>query len=240
MRDAHTGRCAFGGITSGVRKNQHLLRLVEFVYRTLPLWRDDPERPAAKNETALNETLCGLLDIRAKTECPLFHFMHEASATGRRRLDLAAKPDTPVTLFARTYGKYDTVLAIEGKRLPAPPPKKREREYVSNFSECSGGIQRFKCSEHGAGLPVSVLVAYIQRGSAPDWFATINTWLAELADRRAEDGLVWQREEALTAFEYDGRARTSRSVSRHPRVVRSPSLPVPVTLYHLWIEMTPA
>lgn len=231
--------CSIGRITSGLSKSQHLSSLVDFVYQTLPVWRDDPARPDAVRETTLNETLCGMLCIRAKAEIPCFYFTHEAAATGKRSVDMAVKPNEGYALDARSYTKYDTVLAIECKRLPAPTGD-REREYVTGGDRITGGIQRFKLSEHGAGLPVAVMVGYIQRETAQTWFEKINGWLVELAGSTpADDGLQWENGEELKAFRYDNKPATARSISLHPRVSgKAKQRDKPVEIRHLWVEMT--
>lgn len=227
-----------GKVKSGVKENQHRTALIGFIYRTLPIWRDDPKRPDADRETTLSETLCGMLSIRAKKEIPNFHFIHEAAATGRRSVDIAVKPDDECVLDARTYTKYETVLAIECKRLPAPT-RDREREYVSGGDKTTGGIQRFKLSEHGAGLPVAVMVGYIQRETTQIWLEKINGWLVEMAGSKTGDGLLWERDEKSGDFRYDSEAATACAISSHPRVSGTPRLhEQPIEIRHLWVEMS--
>lgn len=237
MSDVRSELCASGRITSGIDEKQHLTSLVDFIYRTLPDWRDDPERPDADRETALNETLCGMLNTRAKKHIPCFHFIHEAAATGRRSMDMALKPDEKFVFLARTYTKYDTVLAIECKRLPAPA-RDREREYVSGGDKTTGGIQRFKLSEHGAGLPVAVMVGYIQSGLAQIWFEKINRWIVELIGDGTGDGLRWRIGEKVEAIRYDGNKATARGRSLHPRVSKNAMRCEPVRIEHLWVIMS--
>lgn len=239
MSGVRSELCASGRITSGIAEKQHLTSLVDFIYRTLPVWRDDPERPYADRETTLNETLCGMLNTRAKREIACFHFIHEAAATGRRSMDMALKPDEKCVFAAREYTKYDTVLAIECKRLPAPA-RDREREYVSGGDKITGGIQRFKLSEHGAGLPVAVMVGYIQSGAAQAWFEKINRWIVELIGTRTGDGLLWDRDETVGSIRNDRRKATARGRSSHPRVGKNAMQYEPVQIEHLWVEMVDA
>jgi hypothetical protein len=227
-----------GRITSGVKENQQLVALVDFIYQTLPVWRDDPERPNADRETDLNETLYIVLANRAKTKMPLFLFTPEARASGQRRIDMAVMSSEKIVLAARTYTKYETVLAIECKRLPAPT-RDREREYVSGGDKTTGGIQRFKLSEHGAGLPVAVMVGYIQRETAQIWLEKINGWLVEMAGSKTGDGLLWESGEKLGDFRYDGEAATACAISSHPRISGTPRLhEQPIEIRHLWVEMS--
>ena len=227
-----------GRITSVVKENQQLVALVDFIYQTLPVWRDDPERPNADRETDLNETLYIMLANKAKRKLPLFLFTPEARASGQRRIDMAVMPSEKIALAARTYTKYETVLAIECKRLPAPT-RDREREYVSGGDKTTGGIQRFKLSEHGAGLPVAVMVGYIQRETAQIWLEKINGWLVEMAGSKTGDGLLWESGEKLGDFRYDGEAATACAISSHPRISGTPRLhEQPIKIRHLWVEMS--
>lgn len=239
MNDGQHGLCSHGKITSGIVENQHIVKIVDFVYQALPVWRDDTDRFQAGSEPRLNETLCDLLTVRAKKLLPLFHFTHEASAKGRRRTDLAVKPDEHLTLQAITYGKYDTLVAIECKRLPAPA-REREREYVSGGNKKTGGIQRFKLSEHGAGLPVAVMVGYIQSLTPNDWVAAINRWILELAESENEDGLSWSGDEKLAEFKNDRIMRTARARSRHPRVGQQDHRGDHIQIEHLWVVLSEA
>ncbi|MDD4103361.1 MAG: hypothetical protein PHU80_12125 [Kiritimatiellae bacterium] len=239
MSGVRSELCASGKITSGIAEKQHLDALVDFIYRTLPFWRDDPERPEADRETVLNETLCGMLNTRAKREIPCFHFIHEAAATGRRSMDMALKPDEKCVFSAREYTRYDTVLAIECKRLPAPS-RDREREYVSGGDKTTGGIQRFKLSEHGAGLPVAVMVGYVQHGTPQTWLGTINRWIIEFAGSETDDGLSWSEDEKLAGFKNDRILRTARARSRHPRAAQQDHRGDHIQIEHLWVDMSEA
>ena len=55
-----------------------------FVRMQLPAWRDDPYRPRDSSEKSLNSSLCDFLETRrARENCPMVRFKHEAPAEGR-------------------------------------------------------------------------------------------------------------------------------------------------------------
>ena len=112
-------------------------------------------------------------------------------------------------------------------------------EYVSGGDKTTGGIQRFKLSEHEAGLPVAVMVGYIQRETTQIWLEKINGWLVEMAGSKTGDGLLWERDEKSGDFRYDSEAATACAISSHPRVSGTPRLhEQPIEIRHLWVEMS--
>ena len=87
-------------------------KLIAFVARLLPCWRDDPRRPAETAEDKLSEQLCGFLEdeARATPGFEIFKFQREPhdEAKSGRNLDIAAKPSgTSIWVEDRHYSPYD-------------------------------------------------------------------------------------------------------------------------------------
>lgn len=211
-----------------------LTGVIDLIYCLLPQWRDDAERPVRAAEARLSGQLCQFLNSATRhTSFDNVVFQTEVGdpqAMGRV-LDLAALPlGCVVWIGARKYTIYDPLVPIECKRLPTPRGRKRERrEYLHSRQGRTGGVQRFRAGLHGGGSDVGAIIAYIQAGTAPHWFGTINRWVNVL--RRANiDG--WTGAEELTDFSANTAERTARSTSSHPRETASA-----IVLHHLWVEM---
>lgn len=217
-----------GRITSGLTAGTLARRTIEFVRSQLPHWRDDPDRGHVEAEEALNGQLCKFLNVAARSDFPVAHFHHEERQTGRRRVDLSASADSNILVG---HSKYQPFLVLEGKRLPAPATN-REREYVIGRDRVSGGIERFKLGLHGRELNIAAIIGYVQRGSLPDWFVTINEWLTDLANSAEAN---WTIDELLAGFEHNPVARASVSSSTH---ARTNGVSNEIQLEHLWVDMT--
>ena len=62
-------------------------------------------------------------------------------------------------------GKTNVPLfVVEAKILPAPLPKKREKEYVKGDKK-NGGIERFKLEKHAKGLNQCGMVGFVQQNN---------------------------------------------------------------------------
>ena len=228
----------YNRITSGLRKNQFLISLVMFIEETLPLWRDDPERKVLpqKNEKNFNKSLCIKLEDEARKHDMLFCFLHESGTTKQRSVDIAAMPKDNVTIQARTFNRYQSILDIECKRLPAPSSK-RKQEYLTGEPEITGGIQRFKLSLHGIDLNECVMIGYIEDKNPTQWFEILNQWISELHGKQTSDTLVWSNDEQLTEFKYDANQKTSHSQSKHSRIDAEGKKCQAISIHHLWVEM---
>lgn len=227
-----------GGISSGalsddvLPRNLSLETIISFVRKQLPLWRDDPDTPINGAENALNESLCGFLDIQSRRDLPLCYFMHEASQRGRRKVDVAAKPVRHIYVEGHLYTKNDPLFAIEGKLLP-PPGKKREREYLTGLDgEITGGVQRFKLGEHGEKLNEAAIVGYVRKSSLRYWFETINSWINELIF--SDQHLEWRSSEKLVSFLED--KRTAYSISNNLRDGEKCKSNA-IRLHHFWVDL---
>lgn len=213
--------------------NLSLETIVSFVRKQLPLWAADPDTTKNEAENGLNESLCGFLDIQSRNDLPLCYFMHEASQRGRRKVDLAAKPTQHILVEGHLYTKNDPVFVIEGKLLPPPPGKKREREYLTGLDgETTGGIQRFKLGEHGGKLNEAAIVGYVKKNSLLFWCETINLWIDELI--HTDHHLEWQDSEKLGSFQES--EQTAYLISNHPRSLDK-CISNNILIHHLWVDI---
>lgn len=209
--------------------------ILEFIARQLPVWRDDPDRPAHHAEDRLTESLCDHLTSAAyrSTDMSNFRFSTEAGdeANASRTIDLSVKP-LAATLFIGTRRStiYDTVLPIECKRLPTPPGTDRDhREYVFNQYKSTGGIQRFKKGHHASAHVLAGMVGYVQQDTCVNWHTRTRQWIDELIAAK-EKG--WSRNDHLRVEHGDTRRKVTVLRSKHIRE----SCPE-IELCHLWIEM---
>ena len=229
-RSTSAGSLGAGTLTSRLS----LRRLVEFIADQLPRWRGHPERPPADSEVHLNAQLCSYLNGAARRSAlDAIQFCAEApdEAHRGRRLDLAVRPcGATLRVEGRRYTEFETLLPIECKRLPTPRDGHRdEREYVVGVEASTvGGIQRFKLGVHGSAHRIAVLIGYVQAGTFDHWRATINRWLAELAEADA----LWRGERL------DPVASPSDEVARHLSVHRRDAASsATIEVQHLWIVL---
>lgn len=223
-----------GKITSGIKPRTFQLMIINFVYQQLPAWRDDSDRLPEQSERKLNSQLSKFLNLEARKNFPMVQFGHEEPQYGNRDVDISVLPEETMIIEAQTYTKYDPVLVIECKRLPAASPD-REREYVTGTkpNKISGGIQRFKLGLHGAKHDLAAMVGYIQNSTAQHWYSKINSWILELAKKPIGDGCVWF-DETLQAFEGNESKGIHSCRSIHSRTSNKVNK---IELYHLWIAM---
>jgi hypothetical protein len=227
------------GLFEGLhRAGEQFRKLIDFIARHLPAWRDDPRRKAATAEDVLSEHLCDYLNDEARNMPGIESFKFgreprdEANPSGN--LDISAKPVGDwLTVGARHYSTYDTFLPIECKRLPMPEPKRTDRdrrEYLYDQYKSAGGVQRFKSGKHVREHAFAAMIGYIQNGKAGEWLTQINNWVAELVETGI-DG--WSEADTLSLDGHDQAARFATLSSRHKRVGDLKD----IDLKHLWIEM---
>jgi hypothetical protein len=200
--------------------------LVEFSGRS--------ESRGIQNEKGITNRLCKILNCHK-----LLYFHHEGmqdEASGTSSVvDMEALTTSSTMFEARLYSKEQTLMAIEAKRLPSPPPKSREREYVIGAERNSGGVERFKLGIHGAEASAWALVGYVQNGSFSYWRETINGWINELISESScapewhpSDKLALLAESSKTARYKSSCKRTSRGKNDV------------IELMHLWIALEPS
>lgn len=233
MYRKHNNRGDGERITSGISQDTLALKTIDFVRQQLPAWRDDPYRPSEESENKLNLQLCKFLDSQARNCFPMIRFDHEEYQTGQRRIDISASPAESMIIEAVLYSIYDPILALEGKRIPAPSSN-REKEYVTGNKQ-SGGIQRFKLGLHGAKLNLSVMIGYVQDRKANDWYNKVNEWIMELAVGTIIDDCDWNTNEILELLEENISEGVTCYRSIHSRNGNIKSNEI--ILHHLWIIM---
>lgn len=209
------------------------MNVLNFVFDSLSIWRDLPERRPKHAENDLNSQLSKFLTDRAITHGLPYFFHHEQPQEVQgitRSIDIAAIPASLTS--AKLFGSVtdSTIVVIEAKRLPAPR-KERQREYISGLEKISGGIQRFKLMKHGSEHSIAGIVGYIQKENSQFFFDEINSWVCDLCKKPSPDGLSWSEEEKLNRLIILPN-KTARSISTHGRISASP-----ITLHHLWVEM---
>ena len=238
MRRRDSEKKSFGRITSGLIAQDNLsLKTIEFVCLQLPAWRDDPNRPFEESEPKLNSQLCDFLDAQAKNLFSMVRFKHEEPQSGRRTVDLSAKPVEGITIEANLYTIYDPIVVFECKRLPAPSSD-RETEYVTGGrGHITGGIQRFKLGVHGPNLNVVAMIGYIQKFSTRDWHSKINSWITDLCNGTLVDDCAWVASEELQSLTENSSNGTSICRSNHSR---TDGLSNNIEIHHLFVVMSMA
>jgi len=231
-----SGSSSSGKITSGIKPPAIPLGIIAFMRQQLPAWRDDPDRSREDSELMLNPQLCKFLDIRARSEFPMIAFSHEEPQASGRHVDVSVLAVEGIIIEAQSYTKYDPILVIECKRIPAPS-KDRQKEYVTGTKadKTSGGIQRFKLGLHGARLDMVAMIGYVQEGTASHWLDEINGWILELVSNPLGDGCVWNPIEVLKKIGEDRSKRVFSYRSVHRRTNNAAS--EEIEIHHLWIMM---
>jgi len=222
-----------GEITSGLKPRTFQLAIINYIHQQLPIWRDDPDRPLEQSEPKLNSQLSKFLNPQARKNFSMICFNHEEPQYGNRDVDISVLPYEKMIIEAQTYTKYDPVLVIECKRLPARSLD-YEKEYVTGTkpNKKSGGIQRFKLGLHGAKHNLAAMIGYIQDRFECDWHATINGWISELVSNPIGDGCVWTANETLNPLTADIKRGVVSYCSLHNRISGNK-----IEIHHLWIVM---
>lgn len=118
-----------------------------------------------------------------------------------------------------------SIFSVECKRLPAPSPKERKKEYVTGNNN-NGGIERFKTGKHGIGLNECGMLGFVEKETFQHWQTTINQWITELSEKDS----FWKKNETLAEVSNQSDYSVLQSI-----VYRKSSKNV--FLYHLWINM---
>ena len=154
--------------------------ILDIIEASLVDFASRKELRAIQNEKGITNRLCKILNCQK-----LLYFHHEGMQEERTgispSMDIEAIAKTSTVFEARLYAKENTLMAVEAKRLPSPPPKSREREYLVGSGANGGGVERFKLGVHGKNAPAWTIVAYLQKHDFASWHTTVNGWLTELA-----------------------------------------------------------
>jgi hypothetical protein len=233
MRRKQSKTSSIGQITCGITLKTLVLETIAFVREQLPSWRDDPDRQNEQSENKLNLQLCKFLDSRARNDFPMVRFDHEEYQSGRRSTDLSASLAETAVIEAKTYTIYDTILVLEGKRIPAPSSD-RKKEYVTGTTsgKISGGIQRFKMGLHGAEHNLVAMIGYVQARTPRYWQKKINEWIVQLTSDSVVDGCLWTIDETLKPLTADIAKGILSYRSLHNRISGNK-----IEIHHLWIAM---
>lgn len=213
-----------------------LLSMLEFVEGELPVWRDRTDRPSVTAETDLTSQLCAHLNSAARRSAgwDILQFRVEEpdGRMGGRKIDMVISPSNSVIwVDGRRHVDFDTLLPIECKRLPTPTDRRRDpREYVFSSRNSTGGIQRFKAGNHGAGHRRGAMIAFVQAGTPSLWAKQISSWISELVDAR-EAG--WTVDDLLRQTSRDRKRRLMILESDHSRDRGLAA----ISLRHIWISM---
>lgn len=227
-----TGRFGATVQPSGVSR----IGIIDFIASHLPSWRDDIRRPPENSEDGLSDQLCKYLNriSRRALGYDRYQFNREAKdlVERSRNLDIEVSPaEDEIYVDGQLHDLYETVLAIECKRLPIPWGKDRdEREYVITAGRTTGGIQRFRRGDHGSTQPIVGMIGYVQEGSCAEWIGKVNAWITALTFETGE--LQWTNSDHLVP-QNSSDAAPYRAKSVHGRLNDLDE----VQIYHLWIQM---
>ena len=224
-----------GRITSGIKLHTFQLTIINFVFQQLPNWRNDPDRLDGNSEPVLNPQLSKFLDCQARNISPMIYFCHEEPQAINRNVDISVSLSEKMTIDAKLYTKYDSILVFECKRLPAPSLD-REKEYVTgkNPNKKGGGIQRFKLGLHGAEHNLAAMIGYVQDESCRYWQDKVNKWILELVNKPIGDDCIWTSNEILNMIKEDASTGITHYFSSHNRTNKANNT---IELHHLWVVM---
>jgi hypothetical protein len=139
----------------------------------------------------------------------------------------------------RRYSKkrHIPICIIEAKRLPTPIYfGSQETEYVCYKSaRKQGGIERFKTEKHGAKLPFSLMVGYIQQENAEHWHTKVNDWITEQILKSSNESISWNDNDLLIKDEtFSSDNCITKYTSEHIKL-KSDSEKIKLT--HYWIDL---
>lgn len=182
-----------------------------------------------KNEKGITNRLCKILSGHK-----LLYFHHEGmqdeeSGTSAS-VDLEAIATTETVFEARSYAREETLMSIEAKRLPSPPPKQREREYLVGNNKGGGGVERFKLGVHGGKSAAWTILAYVQQHDFKTWREMINGWIDDLSLNGKPHGF-WNTTEKVEMVAEN--VSIMRGRSQHKRQVGGKSDKIEIA--HLWV-----
>ncbi len=193
--------------------------LVSFINSTIDGFRPLTNSPA---EDAITADLSRYFNLYAQSNHLPFVFVNQ---------DLRA--DIGVHGIAYIPENSKKFCWIEAKRLPTPKGQSRdEREYVfvdhANYNG-NGGIERFKLNKHGEGLPVSIMIGYVQENDFGWWFNQVNKWLGEYSTTPP-----FHIQEYLQEYSVE----PGRFYSQHERYSAAEQKWMsPFKLFHFWINL---
>jgi hypothetical protein len=189
------------------------------------------EFKSIKNEKGITNRLCKILSGHK-----LLYFHHEGmqdEETGTSpSVDIEAVATIGTVFEARLYAREETLMAIEAKRLPTPPPTSREREYLVGSEKRCGGVERFKLGVHGKQSAAWTILGYVQQHDFKSWRDKINGWIDDLSKTGKPSGF-WDATEKLEMIAEN--VTTMRGRSKHKRQHDDKNDEIEVA--HLWVSL---
>jgi hypothetical protein len=235
LADEYNLECASDGFTSAGKLDTKALpcisrdAVLDAIKSGLTEFAGRKESRCIKNEKGITNRLCKILSGHK-----LLYFHHEGmedEETGiSASVDVEAIATTKTVFEARLYAREDTLMAIEAKRLPAPSPKSREREYLVGSDKHSGGVERFKLGIHGKRSSAWAMIGYVQQRDFKFWRGIINSWIDDLSVNGKPHGF-WESTEKLEMVAET--VATGHYRSRHKRQDDAKSDRIEVE--HLWV-----
>lgn len=184
-----------GRLTQGVEADSSLKAIIDYIEKYLPIFRTKNQGEIRTSEDTLNERLFNVFQRHASS-VPFFfkpEKIQDASTGNSPKTDIGVlSDDEKITVCDRTYGENDAFFEIECKRLPTPNTK--NIEYVIGHKTVSGGIERFKKKRHGAKVPYSAIIGYVQKENFDYWFSAINSLIDQLITAEPH---FWYKEDQL-------------------------------------------
>jgi hypothetical protein len=165
--------------------------LINFLNRHLPdfpnVFKEITKTEKIESEDYISQKLCSfLLNLTYPNGFFMFQFQGKYP-NSRRSSDIVVVSRNP---FIPTNNPFFT---IEAKRLPTPGTG-REKEYVKGDG---GGIERYKRSHHGKGLPESAMVGYVRKETCSHWHKKINEWINDLIQTNTDVDIIWNNADLL-------------------------------------------
>ncbi len=117
------------------------------------------------------------------------------------------------------------LFVVESKILPAPPPKKREQEYVIGDKR-NGGIERYKIGKHSKGLNQCGMIGFVEQENFDFWKNQINSWI----DNLAKIDTFWNKDENLRITKTKKNHAFLKSIAHRKESVD-------ILIYHFWIKI---
>lgn len=150
--------------------------------------------------------------------------IHTPSANTKKTVDFAI-------ISSEQGAVTKSLYSIEAKRLPTGTGK-REQEYVCGYfpnGTPSGGIQRFKTKDHGAGLCECALLGYVEENDFDYWINLINNWIKENANNNNNQWSTNEQIEKLEKHITDKYSISSSIIQREKDTLN---------LLHFWVDIT--
>ncbi|MBI4650135.1 hypothetical protein HY745_02395 [Candidatus Desantisbacteria bacterium] len=173
---------------SSISKGSTVKLIIKSFIETTPIFKAHIKTFTVKTLNEEEQTQEFVNIMRRKTQ--YYPFL-----IGQEKKDLyhGAKGKPDFYFYSREESEStESLFDVEAKRLPSPPPKSREKEYVIG-DKSNGGIERFKNEKHGKGLSECGMLGFIETEDSNFWLAKINEWLEELSKSNEN----WVKDETL-------------------------------------------